>query len=156
MHILQEHRSMLWGHKIRVYTDHSNLQFEKSSSEQILCQKLVLEEFALEIIIVKGKDNIVTDALSRLDFKDELSMLTIAPVIAECSLDWKDLQKAQEGLENVPDTQYMEVAGVRLITYQGRVLLRRDYGLKLITLYYTWLSHSGTSKLYKTLRSAFV
>lgn len=45
VHILQKHYGIVWGRHIRVYTNHSNLQFEKSSSKWILHQKMILKEY---------------------------------------------------------------------------------------------------------------
>ena len=53
---------------MRVYTDHKNLTSTNSnySSDRILRQRLLVEEYGEEIIYVKGYNDVVADALSRL------------------------------------------------------------------------------------------
>ena len=61
---------MLWGQKIIVYTDHQNLIREAlgSTSDRVLRWRLLLEEFGPEIEYIKGIDNTVADAISRLEY----------------------------------------------------------------------------------------
>ena len=65
---LKAFKTILLGHNIKVYTDHKNLTYPNSdySSDRILRQRLVIEEYGAEIIFIKGKNNVVADALSRL------------------------------------------------------------------------------------------
>ncbi len=57
---------MLWGQTIKVYTDHKNLtqDFLGLSSDRVYYWQLLLEEFAPEIVYIKGIHNTVTDAIS--------------------------------------------------------------------------------------------
>jgi hypothetical protein len=52
-------------------TDHKNLIQDALglTSDRVYCWQLLLEEFAPEIVYIKGINNTVTDAISRLDFK---------------------------------------------------------------------------------------
>ena len=59
------------GHKIKVYTDHKNLVFTTFNTERVLRWRMVLEEYGPELIYIKGGDNVVADALSRLDLIPE-------------------------------------------------------------------------------------
>ena len=56
------------GNRVKVYTDHKNLTYNNSdySSDRILRQRLIIEEYGAEIIYIKGQQNVVADALSRL------------------------------------------------------------------------------------------
>lgn len=153
--ILQEYHGMLWGRHIRVYTDHSNLQFEKCFSERILRQKMILEEYRPDIIYIKGRDNVVADALSRLDSVKHTNINVIQEVPG-CSISWKELQQAQENIGQVPDSNITEFGDVKLYTQQGRIILPQDYGIVVVQLYHDWLNHPGTSKLYETLKSTFI
>jgi hypothetical protein len=61
---------MLWGQSIVVYTDHKILIYDaqQMSSDRVYCWRLLLEEYGPEIIYIKGIDNTVADAISRLLF----------------------------------------------------------------------------------------
>ena len=56
-------------HPIVVYTDHNPLTFiheMKNKNQRLTRWSLMLQEFDLEIYHVKGRDNIIADALSRI------------------------------------------------------------------------------------------
>ena len=67
---LKEFRGMLWGMKIKIYTDHMNLMRDALglTSNRVYRWRLILEEFAPEIVYIKGIHNTVADAISRLDY----------------------------------------------------------------------------------------
>ena len=68
METLKEYRNILLGREIVVYTDHQNLKFDASAltSQRALRWRVLLEEFSPEFVYIKGEDNIVADAFSRL------------------------------------------------------------------------------------------
>jgi hypothetical protein len=57
---------VLWGQKIKVYTDHKNLTQDALglTSDRVYRWQLLLEEFAPEIVYIKGIHNTVVDAIS--------------------------------------------------------------------------------------------
>ncbi len=63
---------MLWGQQINVYTDHKNLTSTRDglglTSDRVTRWRILLEEYAPEIIYIKGIHNTVADAISRLDY----------------------------------------------------------------------------------------
>jgi hypothetical protein len=63
---LKELRGMLWGQKVKVYTDHKNLTQDALglTSDRVYHWQLLLEEFAPEIVYIKGIHNMVVDAIS--------------------------------------------------------------------------------------------
>ena len=67
---LKEFKGMLWGQRLKVYTDHKNLIQEALglTSDRVYRWRLLLEEFGPEIVHIKGINNTVADAISRLDF----------------------------------------------------------------------------------------
>lgn len=71
---LKNFRTMLLGQKVTVLTDHKNLTSEttKFSLECVLRQRLVLEEYGATIKYIKGEENVLADALSRLDMVDDV------------------------------------------------------------------------------------
>ena len=67
---LKEFKGILWGQRIKVYTDHKNLMQEALglTSDRVYRWRLLLEEYGPEITYIKGIDNTVADALSRLEY----------------------------------------------------------------------------------------
>ena len=67
---LKEFRGMLWGQRIKVYTDHQNLMRDAlgMSSNRVYRWRVLIEEFAPDIVHIQGIANTVADAISRLDF----------------------------------------------------------------------------------------
>jgi len=66
---------MLWGQQIKVYTDHKNLTRDALglTSDRVYRWRLLLEEFAPEIIYIKGIHNTVADAISRLEYNPTIN-----------------------------------------------------------------------------------
>jgi hypothetical protein len=62
---LKEFKGMLWGQDLKVYTDYINLTRDALglTSDRVYCWCLLLEEYAPEIICIKGIHNIVADAI---------------------------------------------------------------------------------------------
>jgi hypothetical protein len=63
---LKDFKGMLWGQDIKVYTDHKNLTRDALglTSDRVYHWRLLLEEYAQEIIYIKGIHNTVADAIS--------------------------------------------------------------------------------------------
>jgi hypothetical protein len=57
---------MLWGQRVSVYTDHTNLTRDGLglTSDRVTCWRILLEEYAPEIIYIKGIHNTVADEIS--------------------------------------------------------------------------------------------
>jgi hypothetical protein len=66
---------MLWGQDIKVYTDHKNLTKDALglTSDRVYLWRLLLEEYAPEIICIKGIHNTVADAILRLEYDPKLN-----------------------------------------------------------------------------------
>ncbi len=63
---LKEFQGMLSGQTIKVYTDHKNLTQDALglTSDRVYRWRLLLEDFAPEIVYIKGIHNTVADATS--------------------------------------------------------------------------------------------
>ena len=70
---VKEFRNILFGYTIRVFSDHKNLVHAatQSQSQRVMRWRLILEEFGPDIQHIKGEDNIVADAISRLPTTNE-------------------------------------------------------------------------------------
>lgn len=64
---LKEFRNILLGQKLIVHTDHKNILYGNLTNDRIARWRLLLEEYAPEYRHIAGKDNVVADALSRMD-----------------------------------------------------------------------------------------
>eukprot|EP00804_Cyclotella_cryptica_P008994 CCRYP_003093-RA/>CCRYP_003093-RA protein AED:0.16 eAED:0.18 QI:0/0/0/1/0/0/2/0/370 len=66
---LKEFKGMLWGQRLKVYTDHENLIQEALglTSDRVYRWRLLLKKFGPEIVYIKGTHNTVANAISRLD-----------------------------------------------------------------------------------------
>ena len=71
---LKEFRNILLGQRIIVHTDHKNIVYGKLSNDRIARWRLLLEEYGPTYVHVKGTDNVVADALSRMDADFEAEM----------------------------------------------------------------------------------
>ena len=87
---------MLWGQRIKIYTDHQNLVRDAlgMTSNRVYRWRLILEEYGPEIVYIKGIHNTVADAISRLDF---LPTAEPEPTDKQC---WMTLAKCWCTLEN--------------------------------------------------------
>ena len=71
------------GQKIVVHTDHKNIIYGNLTNDRIARWQLLLEEFAPEYRHIAGKDNVVADAMSRMDM-DEGTPGDMAALSAHC------------------------------------------------------------------------
>jgi hypothetical protein len=67
---LKEIRDIFVGQKVILHTNHLNILYGKLSNDRITRWRLLLDEYGPKYGHVAGENNIVSDALSRLE-KDE-------------------------------------------------------------------------------------
>ncbi len=99
---LKKFQGMLWGQTIKVYTDHKNLTQDALglTSDRVYHWQLLLEDFAPEIIYIKGIHNMVVDAISPLDYNPEVNPTSKfnystfgIPAKGETIVKWKAFSK---------------------------------------------------------------
>ena len=63
---VKEFKGMLWGQDIKVFTDHKNLTRDALglTSDRVYRWRLLLEEYAPEIVHIKRIQHTVADAIS--------------------------------------------------------------------------------------------
>ena len=90
METLKEFRNILLGHQITVYTDHKNLTYKFFNTERVMRWRLILEEFGPELKYIKGENNVVADALSRLEKSPNQEILNISELYGYDDEDMPD------------------------------------------------------------------
>ena len=102
---LKEFKGMLWGHKIKVYTDHQNLVRDALglTSDRVYRWRLVLEEYGPDIVYMPGVTNIVADGLSCLDYDQSVNTRTINVHVRNKALA-KGLRRYVETTSDYPET----------------------------------------------------
>ena len=76
--LLKEFRNILLGHQITVYTDHKDLTYKFLNTKCAMCWRLIIKAFGPELKYIKGENNVVADALSRLEMSDNQEILNIS------------------------------------------------------------------------------
>jgi hypothetical protein len=66
---------MLWGQKIKVFTDHANLMRDALglTSDQVYRWRLLLEEYGSKIVYIKGIHNTISDAVLQLEYDPSIN-----------------------------------------------------------------------------------
>jgi hypothetical protein len=74
--LLMEFQGMLWGQTIKVYTHHKNLTRDALglASDKVYHWQLLLEEFAPEIVYMKGIHKTVANAIYQLDYNPNVNL----------------------------------------------------------------------------------
>jgi hypothetical protein len=72
---VKEFKGMMWGQNIMVYTDHKNLTRDALgfTSDRVYRWWLLFEEYAPQMMYIKGIHNTVADAISQLDYNPQLN-----------------------------------------------------------------------------------
>jgi len=90
---LKAFRNILLGQKVTVYTDHKNILYDCDLSNSHLARwRHILEEYGQEYKHISGKENVVADALSRMDTGTammeslDLEPLDVRSQVAACTL----------------------------------------------------------------------
>ena len=102
---LKEFYNILIGHQITVYTDHKNRTHKMFNTERVMRCCLILKEFGPKLKYIKGENNVVADALSRLEKSNNQEILNIYELYGYDDKDlpdsaypirYHDIAKAQE------------------------------------------------------------
>ena len=176
---LKEFRNILLGQKIVVYTDHKNLTCKNFNTERVMRWRLILEEYSPELRYIKGENNIVADALSRLDMvsedlqqKEQLSLEQMGELFAaeegidfpeNFPLSYREIEHRQKAdaeikalrqrkPDDYEDTVYP--SGDRqftLITKGNKIVLPKALQKKGVEWYHEMLMHPGETRTELTM-----
>ncbi len=64
---LKELKNILLGQELIVHIDHKNILYRNLANDRIARWRLLLEEYGPQYVHISGQDNVVADALSRLN-----------------------------------------------------------------------------------------
>ena len=61
---LKEYEQTLYGAKIEIYTDHKNLTFKTLSIKGILCWRMYINQYDVNLCYIPGKENVLANCFS--------------------------------------------------------------------------------------------
>jgi hypothetical protein len=160
---LKYFKHMLLGHEIILKTDHKNLTYPTSThtSDRVLRQRLLLEEYGVKLEYIKGEKNIVADAFSRLpteelfQFDENEDFPLNLPLLA-------DSQTRDEYLQHVlakqPDKfvhSFREGSSLYVKKDTAAIYVPATRRPAILQWYHTTLQHPGIKRMQATLRENF-
>ena len=165
---LKEYQNILLGHEMEVFTDHKNLTFKQFNTERVMRWRLLIEEFGPKLTCIKGANNIVADALSRMrlsedDFSQEAFAAGDEDLPPECPLTFPVILREQDAdnalvelLTSKPD-MYKRKAyrqgdkSFDLITKGDKIVLPKTLQKKATAWHHLHLLHPGETRMELTL-----
>jgi hypothetical protein len=170
---LKEFRNILLGQKIVVYTDHKNLTCKNFNTERVMRWRLMLEEYGPELRYIKGEQNVVADALSRLDMlathpesDEEIAELFAADTSTWAKafpLAYRDIETSQSTDAEIqklildkPEV-YKESEfpcgdyTYKLITKEDKIVLPKQLQREAVKWYHGALMHPGETRTELTM-----
>jgi hypothetical protein len=175
---LKYFRYMLSGHRIIVKTDHQNLTHLSTihSSNRVLRQRLLLEEYGVELQHIPGESNVVAEALSRLPTAEKPAMSNLVALLShlpteelfsfdgddDFPLNLKTMADAQTTDSHLQaalrtDTPKYVLAmrdGVLLYVYHNNNGIYVPEALRspILQWYHTTLQHPGIKRMQATVK----
>jgi hypothetical protein len=146
---------MLLGHHIIMRTDHKNLTYPNSThtSDRVLHQWLLLEEYGVELEYIKGEKNVVADALSRLP-TEEIFLLAEDDNFPLNLHLIAEQQRADEPLKTalaLPQPVYKKIVRdsveLYVIVKQETIYVPVSLRASLLQWYHLTLQHPGVKRM---------
>ncbi len=168
---LKAYRNILLGHEIEVHTDHKNLVYKTFNTERVMRWRLIIEEFGPKLLYIKGENNVVADALSRLGLKEEdfsLDAFAFAnqDVDDGFPLTYAKVHKAQQEDQALLDTAAKDKAfktetyrhsdkQYDLLTENGKIYVPKALRRRATEWYHQHLMHPGETRMELTIGAHF-
>ena len=162
------------GQQIEVFTDHKNLVYKTFNTERVMRWRLIIEEFGPKLTYIKGANNVVADALSRMrlseaDFSPEAFAAddVAQDFPSEFPLSYRQLAHEQQGdaklqkrlktesNKYVTKTFRHSDKSYELVTRDDKIVIPKSLERKATEWYHTHLLHPGEKRLELTLRQHF-
>ena len=177
--VLHAYRSMLYGARIEIHTDHKNLTLNNFQSMRLLKWRVTLEEFCPKLIYKPGEQNIVADGLSRLplrpserqqedppdDTSDLLQEIMLYPEAVDTfPLEFSNLLQQEQNADatiqdKITKGDYVKTTfgNYELVTKavgdEQRIVVPQSIHDSTITWYHYILGHCGQERLVKSIRN---
>jgi hypothetical protein len=176
--ILKEFRNILLGHEIEVFTDHKNLIYDDLKTERVLRWRLLMEEFGVKLIYIKGEENVVADVLSRypttndpeiespIPTKEQMAELFAAendlptdafplsfPILS--TFQKRDASTDELLRKDVHNKHYSRQTfhgGEQLVCYDGKIFVPPPLRKNVVSWYHDYLCHPGETRTEETIR----
>jgi hypothetical protein len=160
---LKYFRHMLFGHTIIVRTDHKNLTHQVSThaSDRVLRQRLLLEEYGVDLQYIKGEKNVVADALSRLPtqelfhFEEEDAFPLNMQLVAQKQLTDSYLQNALQQQSPLYVVAVRDSQKIYVHQQTDTVYVPASLRSAILEWYHTTLLHPGTKRMQATVKENF-
>jgi len=166
---LQEYRTILLGHIIKIYTDHKNLTFANFNTDRVRRWRLIVEEYGPEIVYLPGVHNIVADFLSRhpisTDSINEIHCIDeIFPIDENDSfpLDFATIsshQQADVRLQRIKqsnnDYETRIIGRTPIVYLRDKIVVPQSLQRQIVDWYHTMLAHPGETRTIKTIEQHF-
>jgi hypothetical protein len=171
--VLKEFRNILLGQELIIHTDHTNLTYATFNTDRVMRWRLCIEEYSPQLRYIKGENNVVADALSRLEltsepmedlfFTEELRSefycydiedmdsddypLTYESIGKAQSSDkdiLKELQKDKPKYELLP----FHIAGKmrELVCHNEKIVIPKSKHKQVVEWYHHYLGHPGINR----------
>ena len=169
---LKEYENILLGRHVIVHTDHKNLTYHKFNTKRVMKWRLIIEEFNPELHHIKGEKNVVADALSRLDFDDDLDVQSMEEMMAfddedlpedHFPLTYEFIEKEQKQdnhlLQNAKNDKLLSIKKFHgggktfsLICKHDKIVIPQHLTTRVLTWYHKMLMHPGETRTEETIR----
>ena len=169
---LKEFHNTLLGNQLTVNTNHKNITYSFWNIEHVTRWHLILEDFGPELKYIIDENNVVADALSRLEMSENQEILNISELYGYDDTDltdspypicYHDIDKAHktyaklnQKLVSHKDYTLKTFRGGdqnhRLICQNSKICLPAALQNKAVYWYHNMLCHTGETRTEHTLR----
>lgn len=175
--LLKEFRNILYGHQIRVFTDHKNITQPNITSQRIMRWRAVMEEYGIELVYIKGTHNVAADALSRLPrqcIAEESNSLDTHECLSIDNLPFdafplrydlirSEQQKVRDLIKRVdkPNDLILRTfvgggtVSELICDKNGKIIIPTSLQKRVLNWYHSRLVHPGRDRLYESIFQHF-